>query len=130
MSLPGGRYPTRIASVSILPPVALDRRLDFGNRALDLILGIDAPQTVGAQDDQIAVAQRRAAGEINDGIDQAAQAAEDLVAVGVVDDLVRADDPLVDEVLHFRVILGLSDQSALAKEIQPRIADVRPVRVI
>src|SRR5881392_1608529 len=39
MFLPGGRYPTRIASVSILPPVALNRRLDFGNRTLDLVVG-------------------------------------------------------------------------------------------
>ncbi len=35
----GGRDFARIASVPILPPVALDGGLDFGNRALDLVVG-------------------------------------------------------------------------------------------
>src|SRR5512132_1415716 len=81
------------ASVSGPHRTTLTERLSpSGPRPRDLFRGIDGPQAVGAQDDQVAVAQRRTAGEVDDGIDHAAQATEDLVTVGVIDNLVRADD--------------------------------------
>ena len=105
-----------------------DRRA--GQRAGDLFLWIHAPQAVGAQHDQVAVAQRRAARQVDHRIDEPAQAAEDLVAVGMIEHLVRADDSLVEQVLDLGVVLGLADQPALAEEVEPRVADVRPVRVV
>src|SRR5208283_2743563 len=75
-------------------------------------------------------AQRRPTRQVNDRIDEPAQAAEDLVAVGVIDDLVRADNTLIDQVLYFGVILGLPDQATLAEQVEARIADVSPVGVV
>ena len=52
-----------------------------------------------------------------------------LLRSGCSRDLVGADDALVDQVLHLRVVLGAADQAALPEQVEARIADVRPVRV-
>ena len=88
-----------------------------------------APQAVGAQHKNVAVAQRRAPREIDDRIDQSAEAAEDFVAVRVLGHVRRADQALIDEILNLRVILGCADQAPLAKQIEARIAGVRPIRM-
>jgi hypothetical protein len=63
------------------------------------------------------------------GVHRAAKATVDLVAIGMVRDVDRANDPLVDQVLHLRVVAGVRHQRAAAVEVESRIADVDPVRV-
>ena len=48
----------------------------------------------------------------------------------MIDHFVRTDDALIEQILHLGVILGLSDQSPLPEQVEPRIADVRPVGII
>jgi hypothetical protein len=47
----------------------------------------------------------------------------------MVDDFVRADDALVDQVLDLRMVLGRADEPALPEQVEPGVADVTPVRV-
>ena len=48
----------------------------------------------------------------------------------MIHNLVRANDALIEKVLHLRMVLGLADQPALAKKVQPRVARMRPVRIV
>ena len=89
-----------------------------------------APEAVSAEQDDVAGADRHAAGHVDRRIGETTEAAEDLVAIRMLRRLLRLDRALVEQILDLRVVLGLRDHLRAAKQIQPRIADVRPVRAI
>ena len=98
-------------------------------RVQELAVRKRPPQSVGTEQQHVVARKARLLDRVGLRRLVAAEALQDAVALGMGRQRFLADAAFVEELLHHRVIARALDNAALAHEVQPAIADMRPVGV-
>jgi hypothetical protein len=97
-------------------------------RGAEFTVGVRAPHTVGAEHQGVVVMQRKARRKIDVGFERTAQTRKHFVAIGMTTRFFRRNNPVVDQILHFRMVACAVNHLTVANHVEPRIASVRPKR--